>query len=164
MHTFGDLRRRESSSLHWGLTVRKEKFFLHSLTEGVIARISEQQASHFAASPARHLLYTNVKQDHIKRPHSIYQDAATISYRLWTRKTVMRCYTLHSMKSRTFDTENPNFVPHTLAHPDEHKDQLKGKPITLIVYPLLRVYGTDEAKNYDKGRVWAPAEVWVDTR
>jgi hypothetical protein len=137
---------------------------LHSATEGLIAYVSQQQASHFVASPARYLIDTNVKHDYNKKLYSIYQEAATISYRLWTRRTVMRCYTLQDLKNPTFDVDSQDFVPHTLVHPDEHEDQLKGKPITLIVHPLLRVYGTDEAKNYDRGRVWAPAEVWFDTR
>jgi hypothetical protein len=137
---------------------------LHSVTEGAIAHVSEQQASHFAASPARYLIDTNVKHDYIKKLYSIYQEAATISYRLWTRRTAMKCYTLHNMKNLAFDIDDPNLVPHTLVHPDEHEDQLKGRTIALIVHPLLRVYGTDEAKNYHKGRVWAPAEVWFDTR
>jgi hypothetical protein len=137
---------------------------LQSVTEGMIAHVSEQQASRFVASPARYLIDTNVKHDYIKKLYSIYQETETISYRLWTRRTAMRCYTLRSLKNTTFDVENPNLVPHTLVRPDEHEDQLKGKPITLFVHPLLRVYGTDEAKDYDKGRVWAPAEVWFDTQ
>jgi hypothetical protein len=39
--------------------------------------------------------------------------------------------------------------------------------VTLIVQPLLRVYGTDEGRdfdNYDKARVWVPAEVWFNTK
>jgi hypothetical protein len=28
----------------------------------------------------------------------------------------------------------------------------------------LQLYGTNDAKDYDRGSVWAPAEVWLDSR
>ena len=63
-----------------------------------------------------------------------------------------------------FDVENPHLVPHPLVHPENHEDQLKGRPIAVIVHPLLQVYGTDEAKDYGEGRLWVPAEVWLDSK
>jgi len=76
----------------------------------------------------------------------------------------MRCLTLHEMGHPTFDIDNQCLVPHTLVRYDEHDDKLQNTPITVIVHPLLEVYGTDKAKDYDKWRVWSPAEVWLDSR
>jgi len=137
---------------------------LRSWTEGKIAKFSEREALDFMASPACHLINDNAKTGYAEKLKDIYQEAATLSYRLWTRRTSMRCVTLHEMDHPTFNIENPYLVPHTLVRYDDHDDMLRNKPITMFVHPLLQVYGTDEAKDYDKGRLWAPAEVWLDSR
>ncbi|KFY69893.1 hypothetical protein V499_09645 [Pseudogymnoascus sp. VKM F-103] len=135
---------------------------LHQWTEGMIAKVAGLHASRFAASSARHLINTNTAN--IQRLNSIYQEAASVAYMLWTRKTAMRLLTLSDMGSPTFDVDDSRFKPHTMVHPDDHDDKLKGRNITLIVHPLLQVYGTDEGKDYDNMRVWVPAEAWFDTR
>lgn len=73
-------------------------------------------------------------------------------------------YGLKEMGVPTFSIDNPQTVPHSLLRYDEHEDQLEGRPITVIVHPLIQVYGTDAAENYDSGRVWARAEVWLDSK
>ncbi len=137
---------------------------LRSWTEGMIAKVSKRQASEFIAGSARHLISKDVKTGYAEKLKAIYQEAATLSYMLWTRRTAMRCFTLHEMDHPTFDADSKHLVPHTLVRYDDHEDQLRNKPITVIVHPLLQVYGTDEAKDYDKRRVWAPAEVWLDSK
>jgi hypothetical protein len=135
---------------------------LHQWTEGMIAEVAELHASRFAASSARYLIDANTAS--IEKLNSIYQEAALVSYMLWTRKTAMRLETLSTMGSPVFEVDDPRLKPHAMVHPDDHNDKLKGRQITLIVHPLLRVYGTDEGKDYDKARVWVPAEVWFETR
>lgn len=76
----------------------------------------------------------------------------------------MKCSTLHDLGHPTFDANSPYLIPHPLVRYDDYDDLLKNKPITVIVHPLLQVYGTDEAKDYDEGRVWAPAVVWLNSR
>jgi hypothetical protein len=137
---------------------------LHSWTEGIITKVSEKQASDFIAGSARHLISNDAITGYTKKLKDIYREAAALSYRLWTRRTTMKCVTLHDMGHPTFDVDNPYLVPHNLVRYDDHDDQLRNKPITVIVHPLLQVYGTDEAKDYDKGRVWVPAEVWLDSK
>jgi hypothetical protein len=128
----------------------------------MIADVAGLHVSRFAASSARHLI--NAKTASIEKLNSIYQEAASVSYMLWTRKIAMRLETLSTMGSPVFEVDDPRLKPHAMVHPDDHKDKLKGRQVTLIVHPLLRVYGTDEGKNYDKARVWVPAEVWFETK
>jgi hypothetical protein len=128
----------------------------------MIAKVAGLHASRFATGSARYLIDTNTAN--IKKLSSIYKEAASVSYMLWTRKTAMRLVTLSDMKNPTFDIGDPRLKPHTLVHPDDHDDKLKGRQVTLIVHPLLQVYGTDEGKDYDKERVWVPAEVWFNTK
>jgi hypothetical protein len=77
---------------------------------------------------------------------------------------IMKCVTLHEMGHPAFDVDSPYLVLYNLVRYDDHGDLLGNKPVTVIAHPLLQVYGTDEAKDYDKGRLWARAEVWLDSR
>lgn len=78
----------------------------------------------------------------------------------------MKCYTLTNFSPRPlpFHPDCKDFIPHSSVKFEEFEDQLKGRPITLIVHPLLQLYGTDDAKDYDRVSTWAPAEVWLDSR
>jgi len=137
---------------------------LHESNKANIAKAAEQQASIFLTGPARHLIDTDTKIDYNKKVRGIYQEAATLSYRLWTCRTALKFSSLHELKNSTFNIENPRLLPHTLVKYDDHEDKLKGRPITVIVHPLLEVYGTDEAENYENARVWMAAEVWLDSK
>ena len=137
---------------------------LRCTTEDSIAQAAGRQASAFLASPARHLIEDNVNTVLINKFNKIYSDAAKLSYMLWTRRTQMRCFTLHEIEHLAFDHESPDFDPDNLVRPEDHEDHLKGKTVTVIVHPLLKVYGTDEAKDYDQGRVWAKGVVWLDSK
>ena len=96
----------------------------------------------------------------------IYVDAGKLSYRLWTQRTTMKIWTLKDMGPRGFDADNQYLKPHPSVKYDEHDDQLKGKLITLIVHPLVEAFGKDDGKdyNYDKSRIWASAEVWLNSK
>lgn len=72
----------------------------------------------------------------------------------------MKCTTLKDMGNPTFDPESLHMADHSVIHPDDHEGRLKVQYISVIVYPLLEVWGTDEARDYDQARVWAAAEVW----
>jgi hypothetical protein len=139
---------------------------LYNWTRGIIATVAKKQAATFMASSARHFISNDAKPDYAQKLEVIYQESATLSYQLWTRRTAMRCYTLRELDHPTFDKDNPQFVPHPQVRYDEHDDLLKGEPIILIVHPLLKFYGTEEGQDYDEGRMWmwAPAEVWLNSR
>ncbi|KAE9364640.1 hypothetical protein N431DRAFT_497102 [Stipitochalara longipes BDJ] len=117
---------------------------MRATTEKAIAKISRKQASSFL---------------------DIYQETGTLSYSLWTQKTTLTCHsTLSEMGPRTFDAKSKYLKPHPLVNYDDHDDKLKGKPITLIVHPLIQAFGTGDGKDYNKGRIWASAEVWLDSK
>ncbi|TVY82087.1 hypothetical protein LSUE1_G004631 [Lachnellula suecica] len=144
-------------------TSEGEKFMRRN-TEALISRAAEQQSSVFLAGPARHFINSETQIDFASKLHSIFQEAATNTYMLWTRRTHMRCVTLGDLRDRRFDAESPCFEPDTLVRYDEHEGHLKGPPITVMVHPLLEVYGTDEGQDYDSGRVWTKGGVWLDSR
>jgi hypothetical protein len=136
---------------------------LYQTTNEAIAKLAEQHASRFVNSAVRNLI--NFGNPNLKKLKSIYQEAVLIAYMLWTRRTTMEVLTLSDMEHPpTFDVSDTQLKPHPLVHPDDYDDKLKGRPITLIVHPLLRVYGTDDGRDYDRARVWVPAEVWFDAQ
>jgi hypothetical protein len=140
-----------------------EKQLRHK-TEEFIGRVAQQQASAFLASPASFLVENATAPDVIYKLNKIYDEAARQSYMLWTRRTEMRCRTLRDIGQPVFDAESPYFDPDSLMRHEDHEDQLKDRPVTVLVHPLLFVGGTDEAKDYDQERVWAKGIVWLDSR
>jgi hypothetical protein len=134
------------------------------VTEETIARVADQYASDFLTSPASHLIELDTKTDFTIKLEKIYSEAARVSYMLWTRRTEMRCFTLREIKHLAFDAESPYFDADGLVRYDDHEDHLKDRQVTVIVHPLLKVYGTDEANDYDQERIWAKGVVWLDSR
>ncbi|KAH8587067.1 hypothetical protein B0O99DRAFT_527398 [Bisporella sp. PMI_857] len=137
---------------------------LRHMTESSINRSAEQQALDFLAGPASYLIESKGNEESTSKLKKIYSRAAGLSYMLWTRRTEMRCFTLHEIGNLAFNAESPYFDPDSLVKYDDHEDHLKGRMVTLIVHPLLQVYGTDEAKDYDQERVWAKGVVWLSSK
>jgi hypothetical protein len=135
------------------------------MTEENIAKVSQWYALDFVEGAARHLLDPKGNNEAMNKSlGSIYLEAATLSYNLWTQRTTLDCTTLHDVAELTFDADSEAFKPHSLVRYDEHEDQLKGKPAKLMVHPLLRAFGTDDGKDYNYERIWASAEVWLDSK
>jgi hypothetical protein len=130
----------------------------------LISKVANRQATHFLEGPAQHLIRDEAKANCGSKLQSIYHTAANISYMMWTRRTTMKCYTLKHLGRLAFDPESKDLIPHSSVKYDQFEDQLEGRPISLIVHPLLQLFGTNDAKDYDRGSVWAPAEVWLDSR
>ena len=137
---------------------------LHRWTSELISKVANLQAAHFLEGPARHLIRDEAKANSGSKLQSIYQTAANISYMMWTRRATMKCYTLKHLGPLAFNPESKDLIPHSSVKFDQFEDLLEGRPISLIVHPLLQLYGTNDAKDYDRGSVWAPAEVWLDSR
>jgi hypothetical protein len=136
---------------------------LHHRTQEMITTVADRRASEFLKSPARYMISDKADANYGDKLRAIYREAASVSYMLWTRRTTLRCWTLEDMDRPVFQPDSKELVPHSSVNFEDHEDQLEGRPITILVHPLLKVYGTDEAKEYDRDRVWAPAEVWLDS-
>ena len=77
------------------------------------------------SGPASHLINMDIKKEASDKIHNIFQQAARLSYELWTRKTALECYTLQSFRhGMDFDAESSMISPYTLVRYDEHDDQL----------------------------------------
>ncbi|KAF7932505.1 uncharacterized protein EAE98_003804 [Botrytis deweyae] len=137
--------------------------FLHYTTMDQIVRVADQQAFNFMEGPARWLISDEARNESADKLQAIYREAANISYMLWTRRTALEVFFLEDMRNMHFRFDNKYTVPHSSVKYEDHEDQLEGRALSIIVHPCLVVSGTDDAKNYDQRRVWAPAEVWLDS-
>jgi hypothetical protein len=126
--------------------------------------VAQQQVMAFLASPASFLIENRTTPVVMQKLKKIYDEAAKHSYMLWTRRTELRCCTLRNLEQKEFDAESPFFDPDALVKYEDHDDQLKDRPVTVMVHPLVQVAGTDEAKHYDQERVWAKGVVWLDSK
>jgi hypothetical protein len=147
-----------------GVASSDEERKMHSSTVEWMARVADQQAAQFLAGPARYLIRDEVKESAATTLQNLYRNAANTSYMLWTRRSFIRCYTLQNLNGLAFHPDSKSFIPHSSVRYDDFADQLEGKPVSLMVHPLLKLFGTNDAKDYDVGSVWAPAEVWLDSR
>jgi hypothetical protein len=130
----------------------------------LISNAANLQVIHFLEGPARHLMREEAKAKFGSRIRILYQTAAKISFEMWMGKPTLRCHNLRLLGQRAFDPDDKDFIPNSLIRYENFEDQLKGKPISLILHPLLEVYGTNDAKDHDHGSVWVPGEVWLDSR
>jgi len=137
-------------------------------TEGKIEKVAEKHASNFLEGSARYLFNPERNNEETnQKVRAIYKEAAMLSYRLWTQKTTLRCFSLQDLQEiekLVFDADDEYLKPNPLVGYYKHEDQLKGKPITLIVHPLILVFGTSEGKDYDSERIWASGEVWLNSK
>ncbi|KAF5869579.1 uncharacterized protein Bfra_010775 [Botrytis fragariae] len=136
---------------------------LHHRTEQMILDEADEQASKFLKGAAQYLVSDEARADAGDKLKAIYREAATMSYKLWSRRTLLSCTTLSNLDHPTFEPNNKYMVAHSSVDYEKHESLLYGKPISIIVHPCLIVFGTDDAKDYDQQRVWAPAEVWLDS-
>ncbi|TGO26563.1 hypothetical protein BPAE_0057g00390 [Botrytis paeoniae] len=137
---------------------------LHQRTEQMILDEADQQASKFLKGAALYLIRNVALVDAGDKLKAIYREAATMSYKLWSRRTCLSCTTLNNLNYPTFEPYSKYMVAHSSVDYEKHRDLLNGKPISIMVHPCLIVFGTDDAKDYDQQRVWASAEVWLDSR
>lgn len=133
-------------------------------TEALRQKVCSRHAAAFLEGPARHLLQavpTDAISDRLQRVETIFQTAGKLSYQLWTQVTYFECRGLQDLKNETFSIDSAVMEVHPLVHLDEAPARVNERPITMVVNPLVQVWGTDEAEGYEQCRVWAKAVVWL---
>jgi hypothetical protein len=79
---------------------------LRSTTEDLIAQVADRKALAFQASPARHLINTDMRPDLTRKLQKIFSEAASLLYMLWTERRSMRCRNLRDLTPLTFQGES----------------------------------------------------------
>jgi hypothetical protein len=133
-------------------------------TKEQVVRVADQLALKFLSGPARHLIKSEPNVDFTLKPKKIFNQAALISYTLWTQRSDMQCRTLRDLAPLTYDSNSSQFTLDGLVKYDGQEEGLNGSKVTVLMHPLLEVYGNNEAEDYDKRRVWAAGVVWFENR
>jgi hypothetical protein len=47
---------------------------------------------------------------------------------------------------------------------DEYDTALDGRPIQVVVQPMIAAFGTPNGKEYQKRKIWAKAVVWISNK
>lgn len=93
---------------------------------------------------------------------SIVQYAGELSYRLWTRRTVVRVMALPDLRNQLFKAGSDIMKAHPLHRLYEDEDRCDGWEVGVVAHPAIVAYGSSDGKDYNSGRVWMKAEVWLD--
>ncbi|RDW88448.1 hypothetical protein BP6252_00480 [Coleophoma cylindrospora] len=95
-----------------------------------------------------------------KRLRGIFQQAAELSYSLWTRKNKIIIYTALNSYRNGFMAGA--MEQHPLAQKDEEGEEvLKGAPVKVVVHPCVQASGNDDGEGYENMRTWTKAVVWA---
>lgn len=136
-------------------TASEKERELRYFTETSMDRVVDLQTT----SAAQYLVSHKARANCEAKLRAIYLEAATISYNLWTR-TFLKCTTLKDWNHPGFHPDDKHMILHYSVDYESHEDQLVGKASSIMVHPLLEA---DKGKDFDHGRVWAPAEGWVNS-
>lgn len=133
--------------------------------EASISNESNSSAHNFLCGAARFMVDRSSLEQAVVSVAKMYKAAAQLAFDVWTQRTDMRFVGLHELdhQDRVFDISNPRQSPHSLVRYENHDGELKGRPIQVVVHPLVDVYGNSQGENYDRRITWVPAEVWVDS-
>jgi hypothetical protein len=69
-------------------------------------------------------------------------------------------------QDKLFDAANKRLTPNGSVRQERHEDGLKGRPVEVLVHPLVQRVGhyvEDKSEITRMKHVWMPAEVWVDS-
>lgn len=133
-------------------------------TEAMRQKVCSRHATSFLEGPARNLLHTaqeDATPDQVQRLENIFQAAGKLSYQLWTQRTFFQCQGLQDLEAEPISIDSEILEMHPLVHFDEDPARLNERPVTMVVNPLVKAWGTDEAEDYDRSRVLAKAVVWL---
>ncbi|KAL2827785.1 hypothetical protein BDW59DRAFT_171226 [Aspergillus cavernicola] len=135
-----------------------------SVVQQRIDSVCSQLVSDFVDNPARELLRPARDGGSARRKEleALYNGAAQLASSLWTQRTFMVCQSQQGLP--VFNVANPAMSAHRLHQLDEDDQKLDGNKVMLFVQPAILAFGTENAEDYDRGKVWAPAIVVVDEK
>ncbi|KAL2130640.1 hypothetical protein VTI74DRAFT_6141 [Chaetomium olivicolor] len=124
-------------------------------------------AREFYDSPAKHLIKSSINKDGnpdtqcFNELELIVQQAGELSYRLWSRRTVLRVMSLRELQHMPYKVGYDYMKAHPLHRLYEDDDRCDGWFVSVVAHPAVLAYGTSDGKDYSTPRVWMKAEVWL---
>lgn len=99
---------------------------------------------------------------------AIIEDAAALSWSLWTRKAVVKVPSWTSMMEKepnavSYFAASEIFEPHMMHNMvlEDNPNALDGQDILLVCSPMVLMMGNADGEDYDKRKVLKKAIVWM---
>jgi hypothetical protein len=89
----------------------------------------------------------------------LFMRAKHLSLDIWTRRSTIVCSFIQALKDEVYVDKSKKLVPHPLFLPED-LSELYGKQFSILVHPLIEVFGNEEGQEYSEGRVLTSAVVW----
>lgn len=84
------------------------------------------------------------------------------SIELWSQKSNVKYYGLKQLEDRVYAVADEEIDLARAVGVEEGDTGLDGRPIPVVVQPLVLGYGSHDGREYDRSRIWSRAIVWVN--
>lgn len=112
----------------------------------------------FFAGIAGKLIEREASKDQLDQLDQLFVRAKNLSLNIWARKSNIICAFTKQLEDEVYAADSRRIVAHELFLDDRFL--LQDKRFSVLVHPLLEVYGTEEGCGYATGRVLTPAVAW----
>lgn len=92
---------------------------------------------------------------------TIMESFGNLSIELWSQKTNVRCHFLEAFADQVYTQADKHMEIAQAVGIEDGDTRLDGRPIPVVVQPLILGFGTHDGKDYEKCKIWSRAVVWV---
>src|SRR5439155_25802344 len=78
--------------------------------------------------------------------------------------SVVAYYGVEHFAKKSFSVHSTEMEAARAVRLEENDTALDGRPIPVVVQPLIVAWGTPEGKDYQKRKIWSKAVVWVSSK
>lgn len=87
-----------------------------------------------------------------------------LALQLWSTKIDIRYCHLGTYGNTQFALASEEMQAARVVRLDEYDTALDGRPIQVVVQPMIAAFGTPDGKEYQKKKIWAKAGVWISNK
>lgn len=92
---------------------------------------------------------------------AIIESFGDLAIELWSEKPNIKCQYLDQFERVPYHHADKRMEIARAVGIEANDAKLDGRPIPVLVQPLIVGCGTHDGKDYDKHRIWSKAVVWV---
>lgn len=140
-------------------------FTVRTLTQSTLGRAYLHQVYHAVATDILQsigpLLNPDLPSDEQTTFLDIVAEFGNLALRLWSQNHHVYYHSLHKLKGELFRETRPDLEAAQALRLEKGDRRLDGRPVVVVLQPLILAAGTQDGKNYNKSRIWSKAVVWV---
>jgi hypothetical protein len=87
-----------------------------------------------------------------------------LALQLWSQKSHVVYHGLNYFSKLSFSVNSDEMQAARVVRLEENDARLDGRPIPIVVQPLIVAFGTPDGKDYQKRKIWSKAVVWVSNK